>query len=109
MEWILLFTAVVFEVVATSALKLANGFTRLWPWAIVVPFYSLSLYLMSLTLNTLPVGVVYAIWAGSGDALMVMVGRYFFKEVLDRPALIGIAMIVTGVIVLQFLSKSVVH
>ena len=108
MEWVLLFTAIVSEVIATSALKLANGFTRLWPWGIVVPCYALSLYLMSLTLNTLPVGVVYAIWAGSGDALMVLVGRYFFKEVLDRPALIGIAMIVSGVVVLQFLSKSVV-
>ncbi len=109
MEWALLFTAVVFEVIATSALKLANGFARLWPWAIIVPCYALSLYLMSLTLNTLPVGVVYAIWAGSGDALMVLVGRYFFKEMLDRPALIGIAMIVSGVVVLQFFSTSVVH
>lgn len=108
MEWVLLFTAVVFEVIATSALKLAKGFARLWPWAIVISCYSLSLYLMSQTLKTLPVGMVYAIWAGSGDALMVLVGRYFFKQVLDRPALVGIAMILAGVLVLQFLSKSVV-
>jgi small multidrug resistance pump len=109
MEWVLLLTAVVSEVIATSALKLAKGFARLWPWTIVISGYALSLYLMSLTLKTLPVGMVYAIWSGSGDVLMVLVGRYFFKQALDRAALIGISMIVAGVFVLQFLSKSVAH
>lgn len=108
MEWVLLLTAVVFEVIATSALKLTKGFARLWPWAIVFSCYPLSLYLMSQTLKALPVAMVYAIWAGSGDALMVLMGRYFFKQVLDWPALVGIAMILAGVLVLQFLSKSVV-
>jgi small multidrug resistance pump len=108
MEWLILSIAIVSEVIATAALKLADGFTRRWPWAIVVPCYCLSLYLMSLTLDVLPVGMVYAIWAGSGDALMVLVGRYFFKQVLDRPALIGIGMIAAGVVVLQFFSASVV-
>lgn len=107
MEWALLFLAVIFEVIATSALKLAKGFARLWPWTIVISGYALSLYLMSLTLKTLPVGMVYAIWSGLGDVLMVLVGRYFFKQMLDRSALIGVAMIVTGVFVLQFFSKSV--
>lgn len=107
MEWALLFMAVIFEVIATSALKLAKGFARLWPWTIVISGYALSLYLMSLTLKTLPVGMVYAIWSGLGDVLMVLVGRYFFKQMLDRSALIGVAMIVTGVFVLQFFSKSV--
>lgn len=107
MEWALLFLAVIFEVFATSALKLAKGFAQLWPWTIVISGYALSLYLMSLTLKTLPVGMVYAIWSGLGDVLMVLVGRYFFKQMLDRPALIGVAMIVTGVFVLQFFSKSV--
>jgi small multidrug resistance pump len=107
MEWALLFMAVIFEVIATSALKLAKGFARLWPWTIVISGYALSLYLMSLTLKTLPVGMVYAIWSGLGDVLMVLVGRYFFKQMLDRSALLGVAMIVTGVFVLQFFSKSV--
>ncbi len=109
MEWLLLSTAITAEVIATSALKLASGFRRLWAWLIVVPCYALSVYFISLTLTTLPVGVVYAIWCGSGDALMVLVGRYFFKQALDRPALIGIALIVAGVIVLQVFSTSVVH
>jgi small multidrug resistance pump len=109
MEWLLLFVAIVAEVIATSALKLAKGFTRLWPSVIVVSCYSLALYLLSLTLETIPVGVVYAIWSGSGVALITVVGRYYFGQVLDRPALLGIGMIVSGVVVLQFLSTAVVR
>jgi small multidrug resistance pump len=109
MAWVLLFVAIVAEVIATSALKLAKGFTRLWPSVIVVCCYSLALYLLSLTLKTIPVGAVYAIWSGSGVALITLVGRYFFKQVLDRPALVGIGMIVAGVFVLQLFSQSVVR
>ena len=109
MDWLLLFVAIVAEVIATSALKLAKGFTRLWPSVIVVCCYSLALYLLSLTLETIPVSVVYAIWSGSGVALITVVGRYYFGQVLDRAALVGIGMIVSGVIVLQFSSTSVVQ
>ena len=79
------------------------------PSVIVVSCYSLALYLLSLTLETIPVGVVYAIWSGSGVALITLVGRYYFGQVLDRPALLGIGMIVSGVVVLQFLSTAVVR
>lgn len=106
MEWLLLFVAIVAEVIATSALKLAKGFTRLKPSLVVVSCYSLALYLLSLTLETIPVGVVYAIWSGCGVALITLVGRYYFGQVLDRAALVGIGMIVSGVIVLQFASRS---
>lgn len=109
MEWLLLLVAIVAEVIATSALKLSKGFTRLWPSVVVVCCYSLALYLLSLTLETIPVGVVYAIWSGSGVALVTIVGRYFFGQMLDRPALIGIGMIVAGVIVLQLFSTSVIR
>jgi len=109
MAWLLLLVAVVAEVIATSALKLSNGFTRVWPSLIMVCCYSLALYLMSLTLETLPVGVVYAIWSGSGVALISLVGRYFFGQILDRPAVIGIVMIVSGGVILQLFSTSVVR
>ena len=109
MPWFPLCVAIVAEVIATSALKLAKGFTRFWPSVVVVSCYSLALYLLAQTLDKIPVGVVYAIWSGSGVALITLVGRYFFGQVLDRPALIGIGMIATGVVVLQFLSTSVVR
>ncbi len=105
MDWLLLAVAIVAEVVATSALKMSQGFTRLWPSVTVMVCFSLALYLLSLTLETIPVGVVYAIWSGSGVALITLVGRYFFGQRLDRPALIGIAMILAGVVVLQFFAS----
>lgn len=109
MDWLILAVAIVSEVIASSALKLSMGFTRLWPSVAVVCFFSLALYLLSLTLDTLPVGIVYAIWSGSGVALVAVVGHYLFKQRLDRPALIGIGMILLGVLVLQLLSKTVVR
>ena len=108
MVWLLLLVAIVAEVVATAAMKLTDGFRRLWPWAVVmICGYSLALYLLSLTLNVLPVGVVYAIWSGSGVALMTVIGHFAFKQVLDRPALFGIGMIMAGVLVLQLFSNAV--
>jgi small multidrug resistance pump len=108
MVWLLLLVAIVAEVVATAAMKLTDGFRHLWPWAVVmICGYSLALYLLSLTLDVLPVGVVYAIWSGSGVALMNVVGHFAFKQVLDRPALIGIGLIIAGVLVLQLFSNVV--
>lgn len=109
MDWLLLGVAIVAEVIATSALKLSQGFTRLWPSITVMAGYSLALYLLAQTLETIPVGVVYAIWSGSGVALITLVGRYFFGQQLDRPALIGIAMILAGVVVLQLFGNPALH
>ncbi len=108
MPWLILFVAITAEVTATAAMKLTDGFKKLWPWAVVmVACYSLALYLLSLTLDTLPVGIVYAIWSGSGVALITVVGHFAFKQVMDRPALLGIGLIVAGVLVLQLFSASV--
>jgi len=109
MQWFLLAVAIVSEVIATLALKSSNGFRRFWPSVVVVCCYSLALYLLSRTLDVLPVGVVYAIWSGSGVALVTLAGHFFFKQVLDLPAIIGIGMIVSGVIVLQLFSGAVTH
>lgn len=108
MDWLILFVAICSEVVATTAMKLSDGFKKIWPWAVLMVIcFCLALYLLSLTLDTLPVGVVYAIWSGSGVALITVIGHYLFKQVMDRPALIGLALIVGGVLVLQLFSASV--
>lgn len=109
MPWLLLVLAVVAEVVATTALKQSQGFTRWRPVVVMMACYSLALYLLSLTLNTIPVGVVYAIWSGAGVALITLVGRYYFGQRLDRPALFGIGMILFGVVVLQLSSPALPH
>ena len=109
MQWIYLAIAIVSEVVATSALKSAEGFTRLVPSVLVVVGYALAFYFLSLTLRTIPLGIAYASWAGVGVALVALVGWVVYHQALDIAALIGIALIVSGVIVLNLFSKTVVH
>ncbi len=109
MNWLYLAVAIVLEVVATSALKASDGFTRMLPSLVVVVGYSAAFYMLSLTLRTMPVGVVYAVWSGVGVVLITLVGWMWFKQELDIPAFVGIALISSGVVVLNFFSKSVVH
>ena len=109
MTYFYLAIAIIAEVIATSALKASEGFSRLWPSVITVVGYSIAFWCLSLTLKVIPTGIVYAIWSGSGVALVTLAGHFFFKQVLDRAAIIGIGMIVSGVIVLQLFSSSVTH
>ncbi|TVM05228.1 MAG: multidrug efflux SMR transporter [Halomonas sp.] len=109
MTFIYLVLAVVAEVVATSALKASDGFTRLWPSLLVVFGYGLAFYLLGLALRVLPVGVAYAIWAGLGIVLVTLVGMVVFGERPDLPGVLGLGLIVSGVVVLQVFSKMSVH
>jgi small multidrug resistance pump len=108
-KWLVLLAAIVAEVVATSSLKASDGFRRLWPSVLVVIGYSLSFYLMSLTLRQLPVGLVYAIWSGVGVMLITLIAWIIYKQSLDLAAIIGMALIVAGVVVMNLFSKSVSH
>lgn len=104
-----LFFAVVAEVIATSALKASDEFTNFWPSVIVVVGYAVAFYLLTLVLRTMPVGIMYAIWSGAGVALITLVGVFVFKQIPDLPAIIGMVLIVTGVVVIQLFSKISVH
>lgn len=104
--WFILGLAIIAEVIATSSLKLSDGFTRLWPSVVVVVGYGVSFYCLALTMKTLPIGIIYAAWAGLGIVLVTLVGWVFFKQHLDLPALIGIALIITGVIIMNVWSKT---
>lgn len=108
-NWMFLLGAILCEVTATSSLKASNGFTRLAPSLIVLVGYSASFYLLSLTLRTIPIGVAYAVWSGVGVALIALVGWIFLGQVLDRAALAGIGLIVSGVIVINLFSKAGSH
>lgn len=108
-KWFLLSIAILSEVVATSALKASDGFTRLLPSLIVCVGYGFAFYLLSLTLKTIPVGIVYAIWSGAGIALIAIVAWLFFGQTLDLAAIIGLLLIVAGVVVLNVFSKSGTH
>jgi len=101
--------AIVCEVIATSAMRSSNGFTRLGPSAIVVVGYACAFYLLSLTLKTVPLGIAYAIWSGLGIVLVSLVAYVVFQQTLDFAALAGIALILAGVVVMNVFSKSTVH
>ena len=107
--WLTLGGAIVAEVVATSALKASEGFTRWWPSVVVVLGYGLAFWLLSLTLRSVPVGVAYAIWSGLGTVLIGVVGWLAFGQRLDAWALLGMALIVAGVLVMNLLSQSSAH
>ena len=108
-QWIFLAVAIVSEVVGTTALKASDGFSRLWPSLVVLAAYGTSFFFLSLTLRTMPVGVVYAIWSGAGIALIALVAWVFLGQTLDLPALVGMGLIVSGVVVLNVFSKTVSH
>jgi small multidrug resistance pump len=104
--WVLLTIAIVAEVVATSSLKLSDGFTRIWPSVVVVAGYGISFYCLSVTMRSIPIGVIYALWSGLGVVLITLVGWLVFKQHLDLPALIGIGLIIAGVVIMNVWSKS---
>lgn len=108
-NWVFLGVAIVAEVVATSALKASDGFTRLIPSSIVILGYGAAFYLLSLALRSIPVGVAYAIWAGTGIVLMAAVGWLLFGQKLDAWGLVGMGLIVSGVFVLNILSRAGTH
>ena len=101
--------AIVAEAIATSALKASAGFTRLGPSAIVVLGYGTAFYCLSLTLQSLSVGVAYAIWSGLGIVLVTVAAYVLYRQSVDLPALIGMGLIVAGVAVIQLFSKTAGH
>ena len=107
--WLLLGTAIVAEVIGTSALNASAGFTRLGPSLVVVAGYGVAFYLLSLTLRHAPAGVAYAAWSGLGIVLIAAVGWLFYGQRLDAPALIGMALIVVGVLLMNLSSTSAGH
>ena len=92
--------------IATSALKSSEGFTRPLPSLVVALGYGVAFYFLSLVLKTVPMGVAYAIWSGVGIVLIAGIGWLWMKQPLDAPALVGIGLIVAGVAVIQLFSKS---
>jgi small multidrug resistance pump len=108
-HWFYLAFAIVSEVIGTAALKAADGFSRTGPTLIVVVGYGISFYCLSIVLRSLPVGVAYAIWSGVGITLITLAGWLLYGQTPDAPAIVGMALIVAGVVVLNLFSKTVGH
>lgn len=107
MKWIYLLVAIITEVIATSALKESEGFSKTLPSVVVILGYSLTFYFMSLTLKEMSVGITYAIWSGMGILLISLIGYFKYNQVLDGPGILGMTFIVIGIIILRFFSKSI--
>lgn len=105
-QWLILLIAILSEVTATTSLKLSESFTKIGPSILVVLGYGISFYCLSLTLKSIPVGVVYAVWSGMGISLITIVGWLMFGERLNIPTLLGICLIFTGVMVINIFSAS---
>lgn len=109
MTYLYLGIAIVAEVIATSALKASQSFTKLAPSLIVVAGYGVAFYCMSACLDKMSVGIVYAIWSGLGIVLVTVVAAILYKQIPDMPALVGMALIVAGVIVINIWSNASAH
>ena len=108
-NWLILLVAILSETIATTALKASEGFTVLIPSVVVVVGYCLSFYFLSLTLRSIPVGIAYAVWSGVGLALVTLFGFLVYNQKLDLPALLGILLIMTGIVVMFSFSDSMSH
>ncbi len=100
-HWGYLGVAIVAEVIATSALKATEGFSRLGPSVLVVVGYCTAFYFLSLTLRTLPLGVAYALWSGVGIALVTTFGWLYYRQTLDAATLCGLGLIAAGIVLIQ--------
>lgn len=109
MDWVYLTIAILAEVAATSALKATHGFTRPQALLLVVAGYSLAFFCLSLTLRTIPLSVAYALWSGVGLVLLALVGRFVYDQRLDRPAMLGLSLILAGIVILNLFSNSLDH
>ena len=101
--------AIIFEIIATSALKKSEQFTQIIPSIITIVGYFAAFYFLSFAIRTIPVGIAYAIWSGVGIVLITIIGAVFFKQIPDLPAIIGLALIMTGVVVINVFSKTTAH
>lgn len=101
--------AIVAEVVATTALARAESFTRLGPSLVAVGGYAIAFYCLSHPLRVMPAGVVYAVWSGFGIVFIALIGRVFLGQRLDGAAIVGIALILAGVVIINVFSTSSEH
>jgi small multidrug resistance pump len=109
LPYLYLALAIAFEVIGTSALKASETFTRLVPSLVTLVTYMVSFVFLALSLRTIPIGIAYALWAGLGIVLITLVGWFWFRQTLDVPALIGLALIVGGVVLVNAFSQSLPH
>ena len=102
--YIFLVIAIIFELISTSLLRDTDGFTRFYPSMIVVAALCICLYLMSHSMKFIPVGIVYASWAGIGIVGITIIAAVKYKEIPNIPTVIGLGLIIIGVVVVHLMN-----
>ncbi|AFP84446.1 DMT family transporter [secondary endosymbiont of Ctenarytaina eucalypti] len=109
MTYLYLFLAIITEVIATSFIKASAGFSKLTPSLLVIISYVISFTLLSIVLKTLPIGIAYASWSGLGTFFVTILSYFLYGQALDPVAMFGIAMIISGVLIIHLFSKTAGH
>ncbi|SPL71552.1 DMT family transporter [Acinetobacter stercoris] len=109
LAYIYLACAIISEVAGSTFIVKSDGFTKLAPSIAVLVLYSIAFYLLSQVVKVIPLGITYAIWAGVGIILTAIIGVIVFRQALDLAAMIGIALIISGVIVINLFSHTAGH
>lgn len=109
MPYLILAIAVLAETIGTSALQASQQFTKLMPSLLSIAAYAVAIYLLSMALKYMPVGVAYAIWSGLGIMLIATIGFVAFGQKLDLPAVAGIGLILAGILVINLFSATTAH
>ena len=107
--YLFLLIAIISEIIATSALKASEQFSKLVPSLVVIIGYTSAFYFLSLTLKKMDLGIAYALWSGLGIVLVTAVGAILYKQKPDLPAIAGIILIIAGVVVINLFSKTTLH
>ena len=109
MPYLILALAVLAETIGTAALQASQQFTRPLPSVVVVVAYALAFWLLAISLKTFPVGIAYALWSGIGIVFIALIGIFVFGQRLDLPAVLGMALILAGIVVINLFSKATAH
>lgn len=108
-QYIVLLLAVAAETIGTAALQASEQFSKLVPSVVVVIAYAISFYLLALALRTIPLGIAYALWSALGIVFIALIGFLVYGQKLDLPAILGIGLILSGIVVIHLFSNSASH
>ncbi|RLJ41693.1 small multidrug resistance pump [Litoreibacter meonggei] len=108
-HYLFLIIAVLAETIGTSSIQASQQFTRLWPSVFALISFAFAFYFLSLTLKVLPVGIMYAMWSGLGIVFIAIIGWIYFGQKLDLAAILGMALILAGILVINLFSTTATH
>lgn len=109
MPYLILALAVLAETIGTTALQASQQFTRPGPTAVMALSYVAAFILLGFALKYFPVGIAYAIWSGLGIVFIATIGFVVFGQTLDWPAVLGMALILAGILIIHLFSNSSTH